>query len=124
MGENLLTNLLTYRPRPGRASQEDFLTEAFAHLIRSSGEAWKIISCLVGADALAFEELDVRTQERFRVQGSSAVSSLNNGVESFQFDPSLISGKLPVDRRFGGVALLLPGGRSLLYCLPAWNPTA
>ena len=52
------------------------------------------------------------------------MSSLNSGVESFQFDPGLISGELPVDRRFGGIALLLPGDRSLLDSLLAWNPTA
>lgn len=70
MGENLLTNLLTYRPRPGRTSQEDFLTEAFAHLLRSSEEACKVISRLVEADAFGFEGLDVQTQERFDIQGA------------------------------------------------------
>lgn len=38
MNDSLLVSVSSYRPRPGRESIEDFITEAFAWLLRSREE--------------------------------------------------------------------------------------
>lgn len=76
---NIFDALLTYRPRESRSSKENFLTEAFAHTLRTHPDvcrAWLSELSGVSLDVLS-GPLDVQTQDSATGPGGSFRSVLD-----------------------------------------------
>src|SRR6266496_784590 len=84
----------------------DFLPLKAVH---AGGQEWAGISIVRARSACIFCNLSISHSLGYVFLVSSASSSLNFGVESFQFHAGIFNAELPVDPALFGIRLVRPG---------------